>query len=75
MFGDFDGIEHDTIGEAGILFLASILVPLLMLNLLIAIISEAHAEVVENKIKGDYAKKCTIILELEAYVVWNRNKN
>jgi hypothetical protein len=55
MYGEFYDFalesETGTTTEYLLLLTASLLVPLLMLNLLIAIISEAHAEVVENKVR------------------------
>ena len=43
MYGDFGTIETESIFEYVLLIMATMLVPLLMLNLLIAIISEAFA--------------------------------
>jgi hypothetical protein len=70
MYGEF--FDTQTTTEYILLLGASLLVPLLMLNLLIAIISEAHAEVVENKVRQDYAELCNICLELEGFMFWNR---
>jgi hypothetical protein len=74
MYGDFGGLETNTAFDYGLLIIATILVPLLMLNLLIAIISEAYAELAENKIRQDNAQLCSIILELEAFMFWNRKE-
>jgi hypothetical protein len=74
MYGEFYDFESESgsTTEYLLLLAASLLVPLLMLNLLIAIISEAHAEVVENKVRQDYAEICNICLELEGFMFWNR---
>jgi hypothetical protein len=46
-----------------------------MLNLLIAIISVAHAKVVEEEEMYNYAELNSIVLELEVFMIWNRSKN
>ena len=47
---------------------------LLMMNLLIGIISEKLAEVLENRVRNDYAELCDMIQDLELLMVWNRDK-
>jgi hypothetical protein len=73
LFGEFydapDGFEWM------ILFIMSLIMPLTMLNLLIAIISEAHANVQQNLERNDNAHLADIILELEVFMVWNRARN
>jgi hypothetical protein len=46
-----------------------------MLNLLISIISVAHSKVVEDEEMYNYSELNSIILELEVFMIWNRNKN
>jgi hypothetical protein len=55
MYGDFGDIETKSVFDFVLLIIATIMVPLLMLNLLIAIISEAYAELAENKVRQDNA--------------------
>ena len=54
-----------------LLLFATLLVPLVFLNLLIALISEAFAIVNENLLRSDYAELVDIILELEEFMFWN----
>lgn len=70
LFGDFGDLPLNNFFEWTLFLAASLFIPLVMLNLLIAVISEAHAGVVENQEKGDYAQLNTIILELERLLVW-----
>ena len=57
MFGDFEELEDGvksggTIGWA-LYFLVTVMIPLVMLNLLIAVISETHSRVMEHQEKSD----------------------
>jgi uncharacterized membrane protein len=58
-----------------LLLFATLLVPLVFLNLLIALISEAFAIVNENLLRSDYSELTDIILELEEFMFWNMDKN
>jgi len=49
LFGDFGELPINNFFEWTLFLTASLFIPLVMLNLLIAIISEAHAGVVENQ--------------------------
>jgi hypothetical protein len=75
MFADFDAFENRDVFTILLLLFATILVPLVFLNLLIALISEAFATVVENLIRSDYSELTDIILELEEFMFWNINDN
>jgi Na+-translocating ferredoxin:NAD+ oxidoreductase RnfE subunit len=55
MFGDFGEVDHGKNFFTYSFFLvASLFIPLVMLNLLIAIISEAYAGIADNLDKQDY---------------------
>ena len=73
LFGEF--YEPISPFDWMVLLIMSLIMPLTMLNLLIAIISEAHANVQENLERNDNAHLADIILELEVFMVWNRSKN
>jgi len=73
LFGDFGELPINTVFEWTLFVTASLFIPLVMLNLLVAIISEAHAGVVENQNKNDYAQLNSIVLELERLLIWKRN--
>ena len=47
---------------------------LVMMNLLIAILSDIHAKVTEGQEKNGVRELNSFILELEVYFFWNRNK-
>jgi hypothetical protein len=75
MFADFDSFENKDIFTILMLLFATILVPLVFLNILIALISEAFANVVENIQRSDYLELTDIIFELEGFMIWNRSEN
>ena len=45
-----------------------------MMNLLIGIISEKLAEVLEQKEKNEYFELCQIIYDVESLMFWKRNE-
>jgi uncharacterized paraquat-inducible protein A len=55
MYGDFEEFTTHSGLEYLLFFLVTVIIPLLLLSLLIAIISEAHQTVVENQNKIDYS--------------------
>jgi hypothetical protein len=75
MFADFGAFENRDFFTVALLILATILVPLVFLNLLIALISDAFAVVSENLVRSDFAELTDIILELEEFMFWNADKN
>jgi mannitol-specific phosphotransferase system IIBC component len=75
MFADFESFENRDVFTVLMLLFATILVPLVFLNLLIALISEAFSNVVENITRSDYAELTDIILELEEFMFWNKGNN
>ena len=50
------------------------IVGLVMSNLLIAIISDTYADVIEKQAITDSHALNSVILELEIFMFWNRNK-
>jgi hypothetical protein len=74
MFGDFANFKNRDAFSLTLLLLATLIVPLVFLNLLIALISEAFAIVSENLIRSDYSELTDIILELEEFMFWNKRK-
>ena len=71
MFGDFGTFKFDSPFAVILIVLATLLVPLVFLNLLIALVSEAFAIVADEIIRTDYAALSDIILELEEFMFWN----
>jgi glycerol-3-phosphate O-acyltransferase len=49
--------------------------PLVLLNLLIAIISIAHSRIEAHKVRNSYAQLNLLILENELFLPWNRDEN
>lgn len=76
-FGDFSlAKENMSFIDIVIFYASTILICLLMMNLLIGILSEKLAEVVEqrseNKVK--YAEKADMIFQIENLMFWNKTK-
>ena len=70
MFGNFAVLEEAIDKDGGnigwaLYFLVTCMIPLVMLNLLIAVISETHSRVMEDQEKSDNLELNQIILELE----------
>ena len=73
MFGNFDTLEkgvEENGGKIGwaLYFFVTVMIPLVMLNLLIAVISETHSRVMEHQEKSDNLELNQIILELETFL-------
>jgi hypothetical protein len=57
-----------------VLFMVTaIMMPLLMMNLLIAILGQAYVDVKEKWFENMYHQKVNIIYDLELLMLWNRN--
>ena len=71
MYGDFD-IDTTTITASGwILFIiSSTLMSLIMLNMLIAIMSDTYARVMSEIIPSDFNELNSMILEQEQMLFW-----
>jgi uncharacterized membrane protein YbjE (DUF340 family) len=72
--GDFGLITENL--DSNVLFvtfiLATFIILIVMMNLLIGIISEKLAEVLEQKEKNDYRELCLLIYDLENIMFWKR---
>ena len=72
-YGDFAYVD-DYGGVEWLFFLLStVLMPLVMMNLLIAIISDTFERVYTSKTASDYKEKTALILEVENLMFWRRN--
>lgn len=58
-----------------ITLLATILNPVVSLNLLISILSDTYAQVSQNQLVADSLELIEMIIEVETLMFWNRNKN
>lgn len=58
-----------------VLFLATILNPVISLNLLIAILSDTYKTVNINRVIADSQELANMILEVETLLFWKRNQN
>jgi hypothetical protein len=64
-YGDFEEIdEHTTYPERILFFIATIALPLIMLNLLIAVMGDIYDRVQENQVVADVRERLLWILEL-----------
>jgi hypothetical protein len=73
--GDFSvtgGENIDSPVLATIFVLASFIILIIMMNLLIGIISEKLAEILEQREKNDYRELCSLIFDIESVMFWNR---
>jgi hypothetical protein len=70
-FGDFESYEHVELPMQEIFFIVALLILLLiMMNLLIGILSERLAEILENKERNEYISLCSIVLDIESFLIW-----
>ena len=73
MYGDFDTESYDP-GMWILFVIASIFMPLVMLNLLIAIMSDTYERVSNTMTEADGNELNELILEQEKMLFWNRGK-
>jgi hypothetical protein len=75
--GDFDDFNTDDFDkfDLSLFLLLTFAMPLLLLNLLVAILSDAHKNVIDSLEETENAQTNSIILELETYMFWNRDKS
>ena len=77
MFGEFDDSDYDieerTLVGPLIFFLNTTSLPLILLNLLIAIMSETFDRVMSNIDDSDYKIMNIMIMQIEHYLFWRRN--
>ena len=66
--------DLDSFENVLVFFLASLLNPIIMLNLLIAIMGDTYDRVQEDQIVADYREMTELILEAEYLIFWNRLK-
>ena len=70
MYGDFDTNSYGV--AAWILFtISSIFIPLIMLNLLIAIMGDTYERVIDGMIEADGKELNSLILEQEQLLFWS----
>ena len=75
-FGDFGGTDTFNCWEMSVIFAFTVFVLcLVMLNLLIGVISDVLAKILENEEQTSYRSLGDIILDLEVLMIWKTNKN
>ena len=72
-YGDFASVDDYVMLDWVFFVLSTILVPLVMMNLLIAIISDTFGRVYQMKEVSDYKETLSLILEIEYLLFWNRD--
>lgn len=73
--GDFES-QTETLNSIVLYFIfvaSTVLILIVMMNLLIGIISEKLAEVLEQKEKNDFYELCQLLNDLENIMFWKRN--
>ena len=73
-YGDFIYVDNYGLFEWMFFVFSTLIVPLVMMNLLIAIISDSFERVYNSKLSFDFQVKCSLILEAENLLFWRRNK-
>ncbi|CDW84626.1 UNKNOWN [Stylonychia lemnae] len=69
--------EFDSFSEAWILIVfifSTLLFPLILMNLLIALMGDTYSRVQDGIIPYDYALKAQLLWELESLMLWKRNQ-
>ncbi|CDW81032.1 (myosin heavy-chain) kinase [Stylonychia lemnae] len=72
-FGDFD-TDNYTNANWFLFIIGSVLIPLIMLNMLVAIMSDTYARVMSDILPSDFHELNQMILEQEEIQFWNRKK-
>jgi hypothetical protein len=79
IFGSFNSFDLEykmnNVTEMILFMVTAMLMPLLMLNLLIAILSNAYLECLDIWPRNKFYKKMVVIQDLELLFFWNREKN
>ena len=73
IFGSFGEYELDTTLKIILFMVTSIIMPLLMMNLLIAILGKTYVDVKDKWAENTYFQKVSIIYDLELVMFWNYN--
>ena len=73
-YGDFAYVDDYGVFEWTFFVVSTLIVPLVMMNLLIAIISDSFERVYSNKLSYDFQVKCSLVLETENLLFWRRNR-
>lgn len=74
MHGDFSYDDYSP-AQWVLFVISSVFMPLVMLNLLIAIMSDTFERVTNSMVEADGRELNSMILEQEAMLFWNKNKN
>mmetsp|Transcript_21646 Transcript_21646/g.15898 ORF Transcript_21646/g.15898 Transcript_21646/m.15898 type:complete len:175 (+) Transcript_21646:1462-1986(+) len=72
-FGDFNPDDYSVAGWT-VFIIASTFMTLIMLNILIAIMSDTYARVMGDIVPSDYKELTNMVLEQEEIMIWNRSK-
>jgi hypothetical protein len=72
VFGSFGDYKLETPLHLFLFMITAIMMPLLMMNLLIAILGQTYNDVKESWADNMYYDKVSIIYDLELLMVWNR---
>lgn len=74
MYGDFDlSDSNDNLAGWVLFIISSCVMPLIMLNMLIAIMSDTYARVMADILPSDFFELNQMILEQEEVLMWKRN--
>jgi hypothetical protein len=74
IFGSFSDYQTGTTLEMILFVSTSIIMPLIMMNILIAILGQTYVNVKEKWQQNTYYQKVSIIYDLEMLMFWNKNE-
>ena len=66
-FGSYDDV--DSVLQEVLFSFATLALLLIMMNLLIGILSETLAQILENKERNEYISLCNIVLDIESFLI------
>ena len=75
-YGDFyDSEENDSNAIRIFFFVITILIPLTLLNLLIALMGDIFDDVQSTRAKEDVRERLALILEISKFLLWSQRNN
>lgn len=76
MFGEFpeDPFQQETVIETILFMVVTLIIPLILLNLVIAIMSDTYERVITSSRESDNHQLCSIICQFENFYFWRREQ-
>lgn len=74
IYGEFSIDRYDTVIEFGLFIFSSIFLSVILLNIVIAIMSDTYERVMTNIVENDARQQNAIVLKKEASMFWKRSQ-